>query len=116
MAGGETGFEGRSTAHPRSRRDVAAIARAGVATDWAAITILVVLIALVVWNRASFDMWVSRVDILQAYLPYYSFLGEHLRHGHIPGWNPHQFAGAPFAADPQSGWMQLPVMVLFSLF
>lgn len=113
MARAEAVPEVRSTAKAGPRPEVAAVARAWLVTDWAAITILVALTMLVVWNRTSYDMWVSRIDILQAYLPYYSFLGQQLRHLQIPGWNPHQFAGSPFAADPQSGWMQLPVMVLF---
>ena len=44
----------------------------------------------------------------------YSFLGERLRAGQIPGWNPYQFAGAPFAADPGSGWGYLPAMLFFT--
>jgi hypothetical protein len=70
----------------------------------------------VIWNRFVFDMWLARVDVLQYYLPNYGFLGQQLRELNIPGWNPHQFAGQPFAADPQSGWMQLPIMTLFAFF
>src|SRR5207244_6807465 len=50
-----------------------------------------------------------------AFYPWYAYLGESLRSGHIPMWNPHQFAGTPFAADPESGWTYLPAMLLFSL-
>ena len=32
--------------------------------------------------------------------------------GHIPAWNPDILGGTPFAADPQSGWMYLPAMLL----
>src|SRR5947207_262359 len=31
-----------------------------------------------------------------------------------PAWNPAVMGGVPFAADPQSGWMYAPVMVLFT--
>jgi hypothetical protein len=55
------------------------------------------------------------MDTATAFFPWYSFLGEQLRAGHIPAWNPHEFAGAPFAADPESGWMYLPAMVAFTL-
>lgn len=48
------------------------------------------------------------------FYPRYVYLGQSLRSGDIPGWDPSQFAGAPFAADPQSGWMYLPAMVLFT--
>lgn len=54
-------------------------------------------------------------DAATQFYPWYGYLGERLRAGHIPAWNPFQFAGAPFAADPQSGWMYVPAMVLFAL-
>ena len=50
------------------------------------------------------------------FIPMYSYLGEQLRAGNIPSWNPHQFSGAPFAGDPESGWMYLPAMLLYTLF
>src|SRR5438034_2872729 len=53
-------------------------------------------------------------DILAFWLPRYCFLGHALRAGHVPVWNPLQFIGVPFAADPQSGWLYAPPMVLFS--
>ena len=55
-------------------------------------------------------------DAATQYYPFYYFLGESLRSGSIPGWNPYQFSGTPFAADPLSGWTYLPAMVLFTLF
>src|SRR3954452_13083861 len=55
-------------------------------------------------------------DILAFWLPQYCFLGRSLAAGHIPAWNPFPFAGTPFAADPQSGWLYVPAMALFSLF
>ena len=54
-------------------------------------------------------------DAATQYYPFYYFLGESLRSGSIPGWNPYQFSGTPFAADPLSGWTYLPAMVLFTL-
>jgi hypothetical protein len=64
------------------------------------------------WLRPGLGDW----DIMTFYLPWYSFLGEQLRQGNIPGWNPHIFSGMPFAGDPQSGWWYFPAMVLFSIF
>ncbi len=55
------------------------------------------------------------LDSATQFYPWYSFLGETLRSGELPGWNPHQFSGAPFAADPLSGWTYLPAMLLFTL-
>ncbi|MDQ2682088.1 MAG: hypothetical protein M3Y37_01035, partial [Chloroflexota bacterium] len=54
-------------------------------------------------------------DSATQFYPWYLYLGDQLRSFEIPGWNPFQFAGAPFAADPQSGWMYLPAMVIFTL-
>lgn len=54
-------------------------------------------------------------DSATQFYPWYDYLGERLRAGQIPGWNPFQFSGAPFAADPQSGWTYLPAMVIFAL-
>ncbi|MEX2275360.1 MAG: YfhO family protein [Actinomycetota bacterium] len=53
-------------------------------------------------------------DILSFILPRLAFLGRSLADGHLPLWNPFHFAGAPYAADPQSGWLYLSPMLLFS--
>jgi hypothetical protein len=53
-------------------------------------------------------------DSATQFYPWYDYLGERLRSGEIPGWNPYQFGGAPFAGDPQSGWMYLPAMLFFT--
>lgn len=54
-------------------------------------------------------------DSATQFYPWYDYLGERLLDGEIPGWNPYQFGGVPFAADPQSGWMYLPAMLIFTL-
>ncbi|MDP9365916.1 MAG: YfhO family protein [Chloroflexota bacterium] len=53
-------------------------------------------------------------DTAAFFYPIFSALGDRLAAGDLPGWNPHQFAGVPFAADPESGWMYLPAMLLFT--
>jgi hypothetical protein len=58
----------------------------------------------------------TQADVAAYWLPTYCHLGSSLAAGHVPAWNPYSLAGAPFAADPQSGWMYVPVMVLFSAF
>lgn len=52
-------------------------------------------------------------DLLTVWLPNHCLLGASLRDGFIPTWNPYSMAGAPFAADPQSGWMNLLAMTLY---
>jgi hypothetical protein len=53
-------------------------------------------------------------DLLTFWLPRWSFLGDSLAAGRIPIWNPYEMAGYRFAADPQSGWLYTPPMLLFS--
>ena len=55
------------------------------------------------------------MDTATAFYPWYVFLGYSVRSGHIPVWNPYQFAGTPFAADPESGWAYLPAMLFFGI-
>lgn len=58
---------------------------------------------------------IAGLDALSFFYPMYALLGERLASGDLPGWNPHQLAGAPLLADPQSGWGYLPVMLLFTI-
>ena len=82
--------------------------------DLAAAGLLVVLTLVAEWGILNPRTLVGTDAITQFY-PWYSFLGETLRSGHLPGWNPHQFSGTPFAADPLSGWTYLPAMLFFTL-
>jgi hypothetical protein len=56
----------------------------------------------------------QHADVLPLWLPNYCFLGKSLAAGHLPAWNPYVMGGVPFAADPQSGWLSAPAMLLFS--
>lgn len=93
---------------PSSRAPAALAAAAGPLLVVAAV--LVALRHFVFAGRVS----VQHVDVLAFWLPTHCFLGTSLAAGHIPVWNPHALAGTPFAADPQSGWMYLPAMVLYA--
>jgi hypothetical protein len=55
----------------------------------------------------------AHVDLVTFFLPKYCFLGNSLQAGTVPGWDPHAMLGAPFAADPLSGWMQAAPMLLY---
>lgn len=85
-------------------------------SDAPALGVLAVLLVLTVGNRLHFDGWLARFDLYTFFVPWYSHLGERLRAFDVPGWNPHVFSGAPFAGDPESGWMYLPAMLSFALF
>jgi hypothetical protein len=78
---------------------------------------LIVLAVAVVLHGFVFQGRLStqHPDVLAFWTPTYCFLGKSLAGGHIPGWNPFAMGGVPFAADPQSGWMNLPAMALFAV-
>ncbi len=65
-------------------------------------------------DRLTGPAWIG-MDTAAAFFPWFAFLGAQLRAGHLPTWNPHTFAGTPFAADPESGWMYLPAMLAFTV-
>ena len=54
-------------------------------------------------------------DLLSFWLPRWCALGTSVAHGHVPTWLPNQFAGVPFASDPQSGWLSVPVLLFFGV-
>src|SRR5207248_1124411 len=76
--------------------------------------LLIVLGVLGILHAFAFQGRISNGDPPTYWLPTWCFLGHALRAGHVPLWNPYTLAGTPFASDPQSGWMYLPPMILFS--
>ncbi|MFN8663801.1 MAG: YfhO family protein [Thermomicrobiales bacterium] len=108
-----------TSTHPRAQtalreEDVSGAARrAWWRPEWPlAVLLLIVLIV----SLATFGNVASyiRGDWPTMFVPPYAFLGERLRALAVPGWNPYQFSGVPFAADPSSGWMYLPAMVIYA--
>ncbi|MBA2691418.1 MAG: hypothetical protein H0U65_02840, partial [Rubrobacter sp.] len=100
--------------HTASRLRKAARGRESLLADAGAVGLILVLTVFSARNVLLGGMTVG-LDSASQFYPWYSFLGETLRSGELPGWNPRQFSGAPFAADPLSGWTYLPAMVLFTL-
>ena len=82
--------------------------------DLLAVSLLIALTIFSEWSLLR-NGTVVGTDAVTQYIPWYSFLGEQLRSGEVPGWNPYQLSGTPFAADPLSGWTYLPAMVFFTL-
>ena len=101
---------GASVAH-----EVQTSIRAVIRREAIPLAILLSLALLLAWNRAVYDVWLGRHDILAQWIPWNDLLGQLLRSGSLPGWNPYQFSGAPFAGDAQSGWMYFPTMIPFTL-
>ncbi|HEX2267098.1 MAG TPA: hypothetical protein VHI97_02700, partial [Actinomycetota bacterium] len=89
--------------------------RSRIAISLAGPALIVICVVLVLRHFALRDL-LTVGDVRTLWLPTYCFLGKTLINGHIPDWNPHVMAGVPFAADPQSGWMYFPPMVLFAVF
>lgn len=81
--------------------------------DLVALLFLVTLATVAIWAGPRIGGGIARFDTFAFFLPMYSFLADSLSSGNIPGWNPYVFAGAPFAGDPESGWMYLPAMVFY---
>jgi hypothetical protein len=78
--------------------------------------VVIVAAVLVVMRGYAFRGMITTQhgDILEQWLPVFDHLGRTLRSGHIPAFDPYSLAGVPFAADPQTGWMYLPAMLLFT--
>jgi hypothetical protein len=83
--------------------------------DAAAVFFLLAVTAVIGWDRVQNDNWLGRTDLLNVWIPNYTLLGRELRDLNIPSWSPFQASGLPFAGDPQSGWMYLPVMAAYTL-
>ncbi|MDQ6673891.1 MAG: hypothetical protein M3069_24635 [Chloroflexota bacterium] len=66
------------------------------------------------WNLLRDGITLS-LDSSSQYWPWYVYLGQSVRGGRIPAWNPSTFGGMPFAADPLSGWTYLPAMSIFAV-
>src|SRR6266540_321129 len=116
--GGSAGVSGTVEPSRFGRRDAGA-ERQPVARSWAMIVagpVLIVTGVLLVLHSVVFSRSFSPQlnDVLAWWLPNFCFLGKSLAAGHVPAWNPHVMAGIPFAAEPQSGWMSLLPMALFS--
>ncbi|MDP8956258.1 MAG: YfhO family protein [Actinomycetota bacterium] len=75
---------------------------------------LIVGAVLVLLHGYAFGGKIANGDLPTFWLPTFCYLGRSLASGHIPTWNPYAMGGVPFAADPQSGWMYAPSMLLFS--
>ena len=82
--------------------------------DFAAVIGLFALTVIGEWDLFRKDITLG-MDAAAMFYPFYYSLGESLWSGSIPAWNPYQFSGTPFAADPSTGWSYLPAMVLFTL-
>lgn len=80
---------------------------------------LAALAALSAFMALAATLWITSGAVVpwdskNHFYPMFRFLGEALRHGDIPLWNPYHFAGHPSVADPQS-LIFTPTFFLFAL-
>lgn len=111
-------YSGRSSLELTVERPTLQESPATAKRSWQADGLAVLAIAAVTAIAAAqllYDGTLIGQDSATQFYPWYDYLGERVGAGQIPGWNPYQLAGAPFAADPQSGWTYLPAMLLFTL-
>ncbi len=87
------------------------------AGDLVAVGILVVACLGFYWQIIFNGVWMppGGGDMGSFLWPVYSFAARSLRAGVLPLWNPHLYAGAPFAADNQSGLFYPVNLLVFFL-
>ncbi|WP_374306521.1 YfhO family protein [Methylocella sp.] len=88
------------------------------APAWTARETACALSAVLAFCVAAFALWLAAGAVVpwdskNHFYPMFRFLGDALRHGAAPLWNPYHFAGHPAAADPQS-LLFTPTMALFA--
>jgi hypothetical protein len=84
--------------------------------DATAIAVMICVIFFAVGIRWYYDNWLANMDTLTAFVPWFGALGDRLRDFDIPAWSPYEASGAPIIGNPSSGWLYLPVMIVFPLF
>ena len=93
--------------------------------DWAALAALAVLTLAFFWKIALTNRVLVGLDLYSYFYPYRDFVGEALRAGHLPLWNPYLFMGAPLLANSQAAvlyplnwpllWLSPPHQVAWSI-
>ena len=102
-------------AHPGNR--LRGVSWRAVAREAACVALLALVALIFFWPVVSGRAWLPRGggDSVSFLFPMYRFAADSLRGGVIPFWNPHQYAGAPFLADNQSGLFYPFNLLLFLL-
>ncbi len=103
---------------PRSRpADVSETGLPG--KEWTPANFRLALLSLVAFYGLALASWLAAGTVVpwdskNHFYPMFRFLGDALRNGELPLWNPYHFGGHPAIADPQS-LIFTPSMMLFAL-
>ncbi len=96
-----------SQAHvpPPARVNTSAPRREAVWKEALPLLLLALAVIIFFWPVISGRAWLPKGggDSVSFVYPMYRFAADSLRSGTVPFWNPHQYAGAPFLSDNQSG-------------
>ena len=106
-----------TTAAERSGDRLGAALWRDLAREAGVVALLALAAVVFFWPVVSGRAWLPRGggDSVSFLFPMYRFAADSLRGGVIPFWNPHQYAGAPFLADNQSGLFYPFNLLLFFL-
>lgn len=88
------------------------------AKEWVQATAVFTLLSFLFFNRALFPpagQVLGGYDMRGAYLPLYEAVGQALRQGTLPFWDPYRFNGNPLMADPQQSAFYPPTWLTFIL-
>jgi len=108
----------KSTAAATERKHSARTAWLATAhtSDRVALGVLALLVLVGLLMRFIYDNWLGEEDILTKYMPWFAYVGSRLASGELPAWNTHYFSGSPVIGNPGSGWLYLPVMLIYPVF
>ncbi len=106
-------IDAAASARPTTRRTVLRLPHTPVQRELVAIGVLVLVAVVVLAPLTLFQEIPRGYDTDAFYAPFGAFLHAQLSQGNLPLWNPHAFAGQPFAADPQSGALYPPALLAY---
>jgi hypothetical protein len=108
-------IDAAAPARPASRRVVLRLPQRPWQRELVALGALVLITVILLAPLTLFQELPRGYDTDAFYAPFGAFLHAQLSQGHLPLWNPHAFAGQPFAADPQSGALYPPALLAYGL-
>ena len=106
-------IDAAAPARPASRRLVLRLPHTPWQRELVALGALVLVTVILLAPLTLFQEIPRGYDTDAFYAPFGAFLHAQLSQGSLPLWNPHAFAGQPFAADPQSGALYPPALLAY---